>query len=641
MRIIRFLMLFLIVFGTSALYEDLSAQAIDSEQNGEHLTPNTNAELDLEYESIGFSTSAVTSNTFYRPVPKSAIVTCVYGNSCYSGHTGIDFSYSGVAYENQKIYSSAAGKVTEVNTHTGGYGKHIVITHNNGYKTRYGHLRSFNVSKGDIVYTGQIIGMQGSTGNSTGPHLHFEIIKSGEFTNVNYIADRPTATPLENDIYTSSYHSNGSKKRVIEYNYGNLRNAKIYTSDGKIDSETLYYNNGKAEWIIDYRSTGGRYSVKYYNSNGEMTKELRYYADGQQIEWMINYRTTGGRFDVKYYSQSNDITKEIRYLANGTSFDWIIDYKNSKRYHLVYYNAQGKVREEYRYNPDGVTLDYIKSYSADAAGNTKPYKVNLYDAKGKFINTEYYASQYTYVLKFKHSNGNDYYVGFNAGEGVQASGILTFKPNTDRVFFYKYNKVTKRFVQPSGTINKGTEQIFTEWHDNAEGIVDAIHSAKEYAYVVKFRHSNGYDYYIGFQEGEGLEAAGTLKMKLKSDRTFFYSYDSISKKFSQPSGVIKKDQTLAFTSWFDDTRVQTVWPAKEYGYDWILKFRHANGHDYYVGFNIGEGVQPSGTLKFKPKTDRPFFYKYDAINNNFIQQSGTLNKDVEHTFTDWFDDLSK
>ena len=57
------------------------------------------------------------------------------------------------------------------------------LTHGNGYATLYGHLASFIVRNGQLVYRGQVIAYEGSTGNSTGPHLHFEIRYNGDYRN--------------------------------------------------------------------------------------------------------------------------------------------------------------------------------------------------------------------------------------------------------------------------------------------------------------------------------------------------------------------------------------------------------------------------------------------------------------------------
>lgn|GEM_PF-688981 len=76
-----------------------------------------------------------------------------------------------------KIYAVEKGRVTKVlnNGWGGGYGKHVVITHPNGLITLYAHLSQLDVQKGQSVKKGQLIGRVGSTGRSTGPHLHFEI----------------------------------------------------------------------------------------------------------------------------------------------------------------------------------------------------------------------------------------------------------------------------------------------------------------------------------------------------------------------------------------------------------------------------------------------------------------------------------
>jgi len=85
-------------------------------------------------------------------------------------HTGLDFA----AAPGTPVFAALAGKVIEVG-YAGAYGNNIVIQHDNGRKTRYAHLSSTNVSQGQKVLRGEHIGAVGSTGNSTGPHLHFEV----------------------------------------------------------------------------------------------------------------------------------------------------------------------------------------------------------------------------------------------------------------------------------------------------------------------------------------------------------------------------------------------------------------------------------------------------------------------------------
>ncbi len=83
------------------------------------------------------------------------------------------------------IKAADSGKVVQAGwtrTH-GGYGLYVVISHTNGYKTLYAHLRKLKVKAGDKVSKGQVIGLMGSTGRSTGTHLHFEIILKGKKLN--------------------------------------------------------------------------------------------------------------------------------------------------------------------------------------------------------------------------------------------------------------------------------------------------------------------------------------------------------------------------------------------------------------------------------------------------------------------------
>jgi len=81
------------------------------------------------------------------------------------------------------ILASDTGTVTFAGCVQYGYGCHIIIDHANGFQTLYGHISSFNVSTGQAVSQGQAIGVMGSTGRSTGTHLHFEIRSGGVLQN--------------------------------------------------------------------------------------------------------------------------------------------------------------------------------------------------------------------------------------------------------------------------------------------------------------------------------------------------------------------------------------------------------------------------------------------------------------------------
>ena len=95
-------------------------------------------------------------------------------------HKGVDFA----APTGTPIYAGGNGIVEYVGRN-GGYGKYIRIRHNNGYKTAYAHLSNYKkgISKGVRVNQGEVIGYVGSTGNSTGPHLHYEIIYQNKHIN--------------------------------------------------------------------------------------------------------------------------------------------------------------------------------------------------------------------------------------------------------------------------------------------------------------------------------------------------------------------------------------------------------------------------------------------------------------------------
>ncbi len=101
-------------------------------------------------------------------------------------HGGTDITGGGI--HGKPVYATKAGKVITAVTSNSGYGIYVLIDHGNGYSSLYAHMSARYVNTGDTVKKGQMIGRVGSTGNSTGPHLHFEIRVYGEKKNpMNYV----------------------------------------------------------------------------------------------------------------------------------------------------------------------------------------------------------------------------------------------------------------------------------------------------------------------------------------------------------------------------------------------------------------------------------------------------------------------
>jgi murein DD-endopeptidase MepM/ murein hydrolase activator NlpD len=109
------------------------------------------------------------------------------GNDYWSGHLGIDIAGA----LGDGVFAADAGVVVFAGWAYGGYGNMIMIDHGNGYQTLYAHLSSVSARCGQSVYTGTYIGALGSTGNSTGPHLHFEVRYLGGFINPWYVLPAP------------------------------------------------------------------------------------------------------------------------------------------------------------------------------------------------------------------------------------------------------------------------------------------------------------------------------------------------------------------------------------------------------------------------------------------------------------------
>ncbi len=117
--------------------------------------------------------SSSSSGSFSWPMPFTHNITSYYGERWGRLHSGVDISDGGIY--GQPISASDSGTVIFAGNDNSGYGNYVIIDHGNGYKTLYGHCSSLAVSAGQSVSKGDTVGYVGSTGNSTGPHLHFEV----------------------------------------------------------------------------------------------------------------------------------------------------------------------------------------------------------------------------------------------------------------------------------------------------------------------------------------------------------------------------------------------------------------------------------------------------------------------------------
>lgn len=127
----------------------------------------------------------INGDLFHRPLRARYWLSSAYGwrDSPFNPgkrtfHGGLDMAVS----NGTPIYAALDGKVTATG-YNATYGNYVIITHHSGYKTLYGHMSSINCRRGNFVYTNTMIGRVGSTGMSTGPHLHFTVYKNGKTVN--------------------------------------------------------------------------------------------------------------------------------------------------------------------------------------------------------------------------------------------------------------------------------------------------------------------------------------------------------------------------------------------------------------------------------------------------------------------------
>lgn len=151
----------------SSAKNDEKAKKQDNRQKVQNTADEKNAA-----RMAGINLSAV---SFIKPL-RGGVTSSYFGDTV--SRTAVHLGHDWAVGRGTEIFSSAAG-VVEKAYYSESYGYNVLIYHGDGIETRYAHLSALNVVQGEYVEQNQIVGWSGNTGDSTGPHLHFEVIKRG------------------------------------------------------------------------------------------------------------------------------------------------------------------------------------------------------------------------------------------------------------------------------------------------------------------------------------------------------------------------------------------------------------------------------------------------------------------------------
>lgn len=211
----------------------------------------------------------------------SRVITSNFGSRWGRQHKGLDIK----VYIGDTIRAAFSGKVRIVRYEAGGYGKYIVIRHNNGLETIYGHLSKQLVEENQEVRSGEVIGLGGNTGRSTGSHLHFETRLCGVALNPALMFDF-RAQDVTGDYYAFNKQTYDSEST----NATRLR--------GKQDSSTYASSNSSDDYATNKRTTSG------------LTDQISYHKvkKGETLDRIAKKRGV----TVEKICKLNHITKTMR-----------------------------------------------------------------------------------------------------------------------------------------------------------------------------------------------------------------------------------------------------------------------------------------------------------------------------------------
>lgn len=190
-------------------------------------------------------------------------------------HKGVDIDLN----KGDAVYAAFDGvvRVALPSRMTGGYGNVVVIRHANGLETYYGHLSKHLVKSGDVVRAGEMIGYGGSTGRSTGPHLHFETRYMGLAFDPERIFDFVNGT-LRSNVFTWKKHYTN-----IKSHYGQTDNESVAAAKkSSQQSGAVYYRVKKGDTLSKIAKNNGTTVNKLCKLNG--IKETKVLQIGQKLK---------------------------------------------------------------------------------------------------------------------------------------------------------------------------------------------------------------------------------------------------------------------------------------------------------------------------------------------------------------------
>ena len=468
------------------------------------------------------TTNAATSNNWQWPTNTQTISANWPKYSGGSYHSGVDFAASA----NSPVYSTCDGEVVKAVSLTNSYGKHVKIRATVNGETvymYYCHLNDYYVSAGDRVVAGQQIGISGSTGNSTGPHLHYEVRNSNDYYGSvsspnlnpwNFLPgsnntfetwnNEPTPVDIGDDFYAFIINTEMWKHLTVEQdNNVDIRTEKAHhcadqvwnflrQSDGSYKIISLA--NGRCLDVEDNSSVNYANVTVWPDNDGNNQRwfiygEAPYYKlkakctdcvldvnencsdDGTNIQMFYDHGGESQQFqiytlDEESYAidKGNDFTAPIFNLKNGMALE-------NDNGNVVIKKETGMSKQVWRFERqkdgsykisscfDGKCMDVYDASHANGAN------VQVYGSNGNDNQRWYLYEANNYVMFQSKESG--YFLDLYEGLDIEGTNIEVWYKNVDdpQIFnIYKGEECKLRSTTLTITESENNECVFT-WHN--------------------------------------------------------------------------------------------------------------------------------------------------------------------------------